>query len=56
MKGLLKNLGPILLLIGVAILAVYYFTESTSNVLLASAAALVVVGFFAFIFINRMIK
>lgn len=56
MKSLLTNLGPILMLIGVIILAVYYFTASTSNVYLGTSAALVVVGFFVFIIANKFIK
>jgi len=56
MKSLLTNLGPILMLIGVAILSVYFFTNSHSNTYLISACALLVVGFFAHIILNKAIK
>lgn len=56
MKSLLTNLGPILMLIGVVILAVYFFTNSHSNTYLASAGALLVVGFFVHIILNKAIK
>jgi len=56
MKSLLTNLGPVLMLIGVIILAIYFFTNSHSNVYLASAGILLVVGFFAHIILNKAIK
>jgi len=56
MKSLLTNLGSILILIGVAILAVYFFTNSHSNVYLGSAGAIIVAGFFAHIILNKLVK
>jgi len=49
----LKNLGSILILIGVAILAVYFFTQSNSNTYLISAGVMMIVGFLAHIFLNK---
>ncbi len=56
MKSLITNLGPIIMLIGVAILAVYFFTNSHSNNYLISAGVLLIVGFFAHIILNKSIK
>ncbi len=56
MKNLLKNLGPIMILVGVIILAIYFFTESNSNIYLASAGIIMVVGFFTHILTNKKIK
>lgn len=56
MKNLLKNLGPILVLIGVVLLAIYFFTESNSNNYLISAGVIMIVGLFAHIFLNKKIQ
>lgn len=56
MKSLLTNLGPILMLIGVAFLAVYFFGQSNSNELLIGAAAFEIVGFFTYIITNKLVK
>jgi len=56
MKELVKYLGPILILIGVIILAVYFFTESSSNSYLAAAGIIMVVGFLGHIIINKQLK
>lgn len=56
MNNLLKNLGPILILIGVVLLAIYYFTQSNSNNYLISAGVIMIVGFFAHIFLNKKFK
>jgi len=56
MNNLLKNLGPILILIGVIILAVYFFTESNSNTYLAVAGVIMVIGFLGHILLNKVIK
>ncbi len=56
MKSLITNLGPIIMLIGVAILATYFFTNSHSNAYLISAGVLLIVGFFTHIFLNKAIK
>jgi len=56
MKELLKNLGPILILIGVIILTIYFFTQSNSNVYLASAGIIMIIGFLGHIIINKQLK
>ena len=56
MKTLMKFLGPILILIGVIILSVYFFTSSSSNTYLATASIIMIVGFFAHILINRKVQ
>ena len=40
MKSFLKYLGPIMLLIGTALLTVYYFNNTPENTLLAVVAGL----------------
>lgn len=56
MKGLLKNLGLILILIGAAILVACSFTGNVNNnVILGSSIALVVVGLISYIIINKKI-
>jgi hypothetical protein len=56
MKSLLKNLGPILLLIGTAILGVYFFNTTPENTLLIVALILMVVGMLAHIVINKFVE
>jgi membrane protein YdbS with pleckstrin-like domain len=53
MKNLLKNLGPILMIIGVVILAVYFFSESNSNVYLASAGIIMLFSIILHIILNK---
>jgi len=55
MKNFLKFLGSILILIGVALLAFYYFGNMPSNTILASAAIIMVVGCITHIMINKRI-
>jgi hypothetical protein len=55
MKEFLKYLGSILILIGVALLAFYYFGNMPSNLILASAAIIMVVGCITHILVNRRI-
>lgn len=56
MKGLLKNLGLILILIGVIILIACSFTgDVNSNAVLGISAALVVVGLISYIVINKRV-
>lgn len=52
MKTLLKNLGVILVLLGVVCMAVYFF-GTQKNFLLAGGLGLEVAGLFAHIFINK---
>ncbi|WP_294616853.1 hypothetical protein [uncultured Bacteroides sp.] len=56
MKGLLKNLGLILILIGAAILIACSFTGNVNNnAILGTSAVLVVVGLISYILINKKI-
>lgn len=56
MKELFKNVGPILMLVGVVLLAIYYFTQSNSNSYLISAGILMVIGFFTHILVNKKVN
>jgi uncharacterized membrane protein HdeD (DUF308 family) len=53
MKTLLKSIGVILLLIGVAVLAVPFFNGTRTNMTLGLGLLLVILGFFAHIFLNK---
>ena len=56
MKGLLKNLGLILILIGAVILVACSYTGNVNNnAILGSSAILVVVGLITYIAINKKI-
>ena len=56
MKGLLKNLGLILILVGAVILVACSFTGNVNNnAILGSSAVLVVVGLIYYIVINKRI-
>ena len=55
MNTLLKNLGAILVLLGVVCLAVYHFGVQ-KNALLVVGLALEVAGFFAYILINKRLN
>ena len=56
MKGLLKNLGLILVLVGAVILVACSFTGNVNNnAILGSSAVLVVVGLISYIVINKRI-
>ena len=56
MKGLLKNLGLILVVIGAVILVGCSFTGNVNNnAILGSSAVLVVVGLISYIVINKRI-
>ena len=56
MKGLLKNLGLILILIGAIILVVCSFTGNVNNnAILGTSAVLVIVGLISYIAINKRI-
>ena len=56
MKGLLKNLGLLLILAGVATLLICAFTGNVNhNNVLLTAAALIVGGLIAYIAINKRI-
>lgn len=53
MKELLKNLGLLLIVGGVILLGIGFFTHSLSNLLLGYVLALVVGGLVAYIAINK---
>ena len=54
MKGLLKNLGLILVLVGVVILIACSFTGNVNNnTLLGTSAILMVLGLISYIVINK---
>ena len=56
MKGLLKNLGLILILIGVVILLACSFTGNVNNnAILGTSAVLIVIGLISYILINKRI-
>lgn len=55
MKTLLENLGSILVLLGVACLAVYYFGVQV-NALLVASMVLEVAGVFAYILLNKRLN
>ncbi len=56
MKEFLKYLGSILILVGVAILAIYYFGDHSSNLFLAAAGIIMVIGCVTHIVLNRNIE
>ena len=54
MKGLLKNLGLILILVGAVILVACSFTGNVNNnAILGTSAVLVVIGLISYILINK---
>ncbi len=55
MKSLLKYLGAIILLIGVLVIAIPYFIQSTSNMTLGIGLGLVIIGFIVHIFGNKKV-
>jgi membrane protein YdbS with pleckstrin-like domain len=55
MKSLLKNLGPVIILIGVVVLAVYFFTGSNSNTYLLTSGLIMLLGLVFHVVINRIV-
>ena len=56
MKGLLKNLGLILILVGAVILVACSFTGNVNNnAILGTSVVLVVLGLISYIVINKKI-
>ena len=54
MKGLLKNLGLILILVGAVILVACSFTGNVNNnAILGTSAVLIVIGLISYILINK---
>lgn len=56
MKGLLNNIGIIVLLIGVLVLVIPYLTSGMSNKMLAIGLILVILGFLLHIILGRFSK
>ncbi|MBN1462861.1 MAG: LPXTG cell wall anchor domain-containing protein [Paludibacteraceae bacterium] len=55
MKNLLKALGPIIVLLGVVFLVIYFFGKE-SNSLLVAAGVSMVVGLVVYVFTNKRLK
>ena len=53
MNTLLKNLGVIILLIGVVVISIPTLTETPSNAYLGFGFFIVILGFVAHIFLNK---
>ena len=53
MSTILKYLGVLILLIGVLILAVPTLTGSLSNTILVAGLAVIIIGYFAHIILNK---
>ena len=53
MNELIKNLGVIVLLIGVVILVVPFFTGGMTNSILLTGLALIIVGYLGHIALNK---
>ena len=56
MKEFLKNGGIIIAIIGIIILGIAQFSGSNNNLLLGISAILIVIGFFSYILVNKMIE
>jgi hypothetical protein len=56
MNEFLKNLGSILVLVGVALLTLYYFGVIQYNATLAAAAIIMITGSIAHVVINKHIN
>lgn len=56
MNELLKNLGVIVLLIGVIILAVPALTGGMSNSILLTGVGLIILGYLGYIVINKRVE
>lgn len=53
MKEFFKYLGPIVQILGVVLLGIYYFTAPAENTLLSAGGLLVIAGIIAHILINK---
>lgn len=56
MNGLIKNLGVIVLLIGVVILAVPFLTGGMTNGILITGLLVIVLGYLGHIVINKRVE
>ncbi len=55
-KLLLQNLGIIILLLGVIVLALHYFSAVRSNAYLVVGLGLIIVGILTYLLINKYLK
>ncbi|MGL4805241.1 MAG: hypothetical protein ACRC26_02725 [Bacteroidales bacterium] len=56
MNELMKYLGVIIVIIGVAILAIPQFLGSTTNTTLATGLVVIIVGIISYILLNKRIQ
>ncbi|HRZ96651.1 MAG TPA: hypothetical protein P5084_03780 [Paludibacter sp.] len=56
MKNFLKYLGALIVLLGVVPLLIYHFGQTQSNVLLATAGVIMLVGAISHVVINKTAK
>lgn len=56
MKELLKNLGLILIILGVLAMVVAFLTGHVCNALLATAMGVILAGLVSYIFINKKVR
>ena len=56
MSGLIKNLGVIVLLIGVVILAVPFLTGGMTNGILLTGLVVIILGYLGHIVINKRVE
>ena len=56
MKQLVRNLGLLLILIGVIFLSIVVFNQTQTNTKLGISLALIVVGFIGHILLNRYVE
>jgi hypothetical protein len=56
MNNLFKYLGVIILLIGVAILAIPAFLDGVNNTVLLSGLGVILLGYLTHIFLNRRLE
>ena len=54
MKTILGFLGPIIVLAGVIILAIYFFTQSSSNTYLIAAGVTMLIGLVVHVILNKI--
>jgi len=55
MKDIIKNLGLIVILIGIIFLSIIVFRQTNTNAQLAISLILIVVGFFGHILLSKFI-
>ena len=55
MRNLLKNIGLLFIIAGVAMLVIGYLTDHISNTLLGCAMGVIVIGLAGYIIINKML-